>query len=252
LIAEDNPVNQKVARRQVEKLGYRADVVVNGLEALDALSKVSYDIVLMDCQMPLMDGYEATAEIRRLEGIEKHTIIIALTANAMEGESEKCFAAGMDDYLSKPVNVAQLQQTLERWLVPQQNRKDLSDENVNFSVEEVSPPVDIERLRDVSGDDEEQMQELIELYLGQMSENIEKLKAAVEDNNPVELKRIAHTSLGSSATCGMNAVVSLLRDLEQNEYTNLGNEATPLITQVEREFERIKEFLEKSISAVKV
>jgi PAS domain S-box-containing protein len=246
LIAEDNPVNQMVARRQVERLGYQVDIAANGLEALAALSDVSYDIVLMDCQMPELDGYEATAEIRRREGTKKHTIIIALTANAMEGESEKCFAAGMDDYLSKPVDVAALQQTLARWEVSTPDKEARSNVIAEFPVEQAAPPVDIEQLRDVSGDDEELMQELIELYLGQMSENIEKLKSAVRAENPVELKLVAHKSIGSSATCGMAAIVPALRDLERADYdTESLNDAKPLIVRVEKEFECIKEFLEK-------
>jgi signal transduction histidine kinase/CheY-like chemotaxis protein len=116
LVAEDNAANLKVAVRMIERLGYRADVAGNGSEALHALDRVPYDAVLMDCQMPEMDGYEATREIRRAERDGRHVPIIAMTASAMAGDRERCLAAGMDDYISKPVKLHIVAAVLERWL----------------------------------------------------------------------------------------------------------------------------------------
>ena len=115
LVVEDNAVNQKVAARMLERLECRVDVAANGLEALEALERIDYALVLMDCQMPEMDGYEATRHIRRKEGDRQHTPIVAITANAMEGDREHCLACGMDDYLSKPINIDGLRMMLDRW-----------------------------------------------------------------------------------------------------------------------------------------
>ena len=118
LLAEDNPVNQHVALKMLEKMGYRTHAVANGAEAIAALKAFSYDLVIMDCQMPKLDGYETTRQIRDPESTvrNRRIPIIALTAHAMKGDQERCINAGMDDYLAKPVKPDELERVLEKWL----------------------------------------------------------------------------------------------------------------------------------------
>ncbi|MEC4673868.1 MAG: response regulator, partial [Nitrospirota bacterium] len=126
LVADDHTVNQQLAVLILEQMGHRVDVVANGLEAVEALSRKSYDVVMMDCQMPEMDGYAATQEIRRLQCSEIRTPFIDITVNAMQGDRERCLAAGMDDYLSKPIKREELEAVLARWLP---TNKDLSEKS---------------------------------------------------------------------------------------------------------------------------
>ena len=246
LVADDNQVNQKVAVRQLEKLGYRADIAANGHEVLEAFERTPYTIVLMDCQMPEMDGYEATTEIRRREGATKHTTIIAMTAHALEGEREKCVAAGMDDYLSKPVKSEELAQMLARW---QRDSSQVAVESEAVTLQD-SSPVDMVRLLDAAGGDEELMQELVQIYLRQMTEDVEKLDAALAKNAADEVKRIAHTSVGGSATCGMTALVAPMQALEcLGSEGQLAN-AAPLVAHAREELTRTKIFLQERLKLI--
>ncbi len=115
LVAEDNVVNQKVATRMLERMGMRADVAGNGREAVEMTRMIPYDLIFMDCQMPEMNGYEAAAEIRRREGADRRAVIIAMTAEALEGSREQCLASGMDDFVPKPVKLDSLVEALKRW-----------------------------------------------------------------------------------------------------------------------------------------
>jgi CheY-like chemotaxis protein len=116
LVVDDNIVNQKMAVKMLEKLGCTIEVANNGLEAVERVEKSTYDLVLMDCQMPEMDGYEATVKIRLHENSSKHTLIIAMTAYAMQGDRERCLKAGMDDYIAKPIKKESLFKMMEKWI----------------------------------------------------------------------------------------------------------------------------------------
>ena len=116
LVVEDNPVNQTVARKLLGSLGLEVSVAANGLEAIEATSETRFAMIFMDCQMPLMDGFEATAVIRSLEDEGEHIPIVAMTANALQGDRERCLRAGMDDYLAKPVAKSELRRALRHWI----------------------------------------------------------------------------------------------------------------------------------------
>jgi two-component system sensor histidine kinase/response regulator len=247
LVAEDNVVNQKVALRQLAKLGYVADTVGNGREAVETLGAIAYDLILMDCQMPEMDGYEATAAIRERETGARRIPIIAMTAHALEGERAKCLAAGMDDYLSKPVKIEELAKVLANWLPVTPAS---AEEAGTF--EECGdgdlPPVDLERLYLAMGEEPEELQEILELYLGQMERDLQKLNTAIAAGNAGEIDLIAHNCSGVSANCGMVAVVAPLRELERMGREGQLTGAAQRGAEVGREFGRIKIFLQEQLA----
>ncbi len=234
LLAEDNIVNQKVAIRQLQKLGYRADAVANGREAIEALSRISYDLILMDCQMPEMDGYEATAEIRRLEGETRRTPIVAMTAHALTGDRGKCIAAGMDEYITKPVKLEELARVLEFFL-----RTPGADPEGQSGLTTV-PLVDVERMHEMMGDEPVEFQEIANLYLDQMSKNLRQLESAVASGNHVEVELIAHNCAGTSANCGMNAVAIPFRELETVGRNGCLDGAPAFLAQAHRLFEQTR------------
>ena len=248
LLAEDNIVNQKVAVRQLQKLGYRADAVANGREAVEALGRIAYDLVLMDCQMPEMDGYEATAEIRRREGVFKHTPIVAMTANALEGDREKCIASGMDDYISKPVKPDELGSVLERFFTDACESVTIAGD----ASQEVSPPVSLERLHLSMGDDPEELADILGIYMEQMSDSLKKMDAAIASGKADEVSLIGHNCAGVSANCGMDALVGPLRELERMGNARQLEGAATVSAQVSREFERVKLFLQENLEQVAV
>ncbi|MGI8509569.1 MAG: response regulator [Gemmatimonadaceae bacterium] len=235
LVVEDNPVNRRLVLRQLEKLGIDAESVCNGREALDALERNSYSVVLMDCQMPEMDGYEATTELRRREGSHKHTRVIAMTANALQGDREKCLAAGMDEYLSKPLRMADLERALAN-ATTAQLESGLASFPKRGATDVLS--VDVEALREAVGSDDGS-RELIELYLRLTTSDIGRLRAAIDCEDAVEISAIAHSCAGSSATCGIVHLAHLLRRLERMGGTTEMGGAVMLHAEIQEEFARV-------------
>jgi CheY-like chemotaxis protein/HPt (histidine-containing phosphotransfer) domain-containing protein len=273
LLADDNVVNQKVALRLFDQMGYRIDIAGDGMEALEALERKHYDIVFMDVQMPEMDGLEATRRIRESEkalardpNITPPLIIIAMTANAMTGDREKCLKAGMDDYLAKPVRPEAVQAALKRWgpvvkgPALRSGPAGMQPESVvrppgsappppmqsppSLILERTEPPVDVERLAEMAGGDEAGITELIELYFAQTSSQFEQLRAAVQAKAHQEVERVAHKAAGASATCGMNAVVPALRELERQGREGRLVDAATLVAHTFSELERIRAYLQ--------
>jgi len=239
LLAEDNIVNQKVAARQLLKLGYRADVVANGREAIEALSRIPYDLVFMDCQMPEMDGYEAAAEIRRLEGESKHTPIVAMTAHALDGDRAKCIAAGMDDYITKPVKMERLSEVLKFFF----NKGGGQDPVCEAS----APLVDVARMHEMMGHEVVELSELVNLYLHEMDKNLNYLDAAVSSGNHNEVESIAHNCAGTSANCGMTAVTAPFRELEDAGRAARLEMAPASLAAAHKLFASTREFLEQHL-----
>jgi PAS domain S-box-containing protein len=201
LVAEDNPTNQAVAINFLRRRGYRVDVAANGVEAVDAVRRETYAAVLMDCQMPVLDGYAATGEIRRLEGDARRTPIIAMTAHAMEGARDRCLAAGMDDYLSKPLSAEDLDATLRRWI--QATDATVMDRSILRAL-----------VRDIG--DEAIVDEICELFLSEAGPRLEAMERAAADGDAEALRMNAHTLKGSSANVGAVAIASVAGEVERH------------------------------------
>ncbi len=267
LLCEDNVIDQKVALRLLQRMGYRADVAANGLEALAALERQPYDLLFMDEMMPEMGGMDATRAIRerqkqraRFPNYKSPIVIVAMTASAMQGYREKCLAAGMDDYIAKPVGLEDVRAVVERWAAVAARTDEpalaVNPEQVSGSAgRAASPstttappaedaPVGMSRLLDLTSGDPANLRELTALYLSQTQDQLEQLSAAVKAGMAGEVRRLAHSCVGTSATCGMRGLVPLLRELEREGFEEKLTNAAELAQRASEEFERIRLFLE--------
>ncbi len=206
LLVEDNEMNQKIVIKKLEKEGINCDVASSGLEALQVLQKKAYDIIFMDCQMPEMDGYETTRKIREMEGEQQHCIIIALTANAMEGDREKCLQAGMDDYITKPIDFKQLLHMVELYTVARRESADgipaILEEGLQIFLAE-------------SGLEEKDSRELYEQLWAKLPETYEDMKAALDKGDLTLLRSLTHQIKGSTGTLRIQKLYELFLQIEQ-------------------------------------
>jgi len=251
LVAEDNAINQRVAIGLLEKLGYRAEAVANGLEVLKATELVSYDIILMDCQLPELDGYKATTEIRRREAAKEKTgafkpiYIIAMTAHAMPGARERCLAAGMDDYISKPVYI----DTLERILGKAVNRvEDGAGSTEAAAHRNRALTLDTEllqNLRDLrqpgKGDP---FRELVEMFLRETPDRLRQMQVSAARYDAVAMESLAHGLRGCASSIGASRLAELCAEVEEHARTGAIQTATRLLVPVEAEFTEVASALE--------
>jgi two-component system sensor histidine kinase/response regulator len=252
LLVEDNTMNQLVGSKALAKLGYDFDIASNGREALTAIQARSYDAVLMDCQMPEMDGYEATAEVRRIEGGARRTPIIAMTAAAMDGDRETCLAAGMDDYITKPVRLDTIAAALERW-IPRPTSDATATATATATGESISPseniplePLDysqIDLLRSLDDGDGAVFGEIIDQYLTQTTAGRLELARVVGAGDAHGLQRAAHTLKGASANVGATALVAVCDELEMQGRGARIDGAAGLVERFDTEFTRVRQAL---------
>jgi signal transduction histidine kinase/ligand-binding sensor domain-containing protein/CheY-like chemotaxis protein/HPt (histidine-containing phosphotransfer) domain-containing protein len=235
LIAEDNAVNQKVARGTFLKLGHVLDIVDNGAEAVAAWRTGVYDIIFMDCQMPIKDGYEATRDIRRLEG-RQHIPIIALTADAMKGAEEVCLAAGMDDYLTKPLDIGRVQAAILR-------RSGMRPHAMPESMALPQSPVDMPRLLDIADGEDSFTDELIELFIATGDTALADIRKALQCGDWETVGRKAHSLKGSSANIFAHATSAAAARLESAARDGERDQLTQLEQELRQETHRASEYL---------
>jgi CheY-like chemotaxis protein/HPt (histidine-containing phosphotransfer) domain-containing protein len=236
LVAEDNVVNQQLALLLLKKLGYRADVAADGLEALQALEREPYDVVLMDVQMPKMDGLEATRHIHQRWPQGRRPHVIAATANAMQEEREACLAAGMDDYLRKPIHLEELAAALRR--LPGREPP-----GPPRSARVLDPPA-LERLMQTIGDDLGLLATLIDTFLRDVPRLVDGASQGLQQGQADEVRRAAHTLKSNGATFGAMRLSELSRELEALARSGILEGTADLLARIEGEYESVRIALE--------
>jgi PAS domain S-box-containing protein len=245
LLAEDNPVNQRVAVHLLSKLGYAVDVVDNGALAVAAAATGNYDLLLMDCQMPEMDGFEAAAAIRRAEiNSTRHLPIVAMTANALQGDREQCLASGMDDYIAKPIGVARLSEVLVAWLPEEATVSGAAPRAVSSAPTSdlASAPIDMKRLTDLFGDDDTGINELLMVFEQSLPPLRERLKREVSGHGD-GLRSLAHELRGTAANIGALPLAELAGRMEKLAANGNWEEIETLATRIADEFIRTSSFV---------
>lgn len=266
LVAEDNPVNQEVALGMLRKLGFQVDLVADGRQAVEAVLASPYDLIFMDCQMPELDGYKATAEIRSFEqesGMEKPVPIIALTANALQGDRDKCMAAGMDDYLSKPFNRDQIVEVLDRWLLkngsmidstllPAQLTAGQPPSAAEGSVSEKSPidQKSLDNIRSLQIDGAPDiLSQIIQLYLNDTPKLLKKIEEGIASGDATAVQKAAHNLKSSSVNLGALQLSILCKGMETCGRETALEQAPQLLDQIKAQFIRVETVLATEIGA---
>ena len=260
LVAEDNLINQKLTVRMLEKIGYQSDVVENGQEALAALAHGSYALVLMDCQMPFVDGFEATRLIRQREAAVQdsgaddspdthHIAIVALTANAMSGDRERCLAAGMDDYLTKPLRKEDLKRVLDRWISlsvhPQVAHPGDAESRADGMDAEALPVIfDVAAMLRNIGGDRALLEQLVELFLQRYQTMLEAIHSALVGRDQKAVEQAAHALKGTASNLCASEVVLAAGQLEALGRLGTLVEGPTIYTQLEKAMLRLVRLLE--------
>jgi len=250
LLAEDNATNQQVALGILAKLGLSADAVANGLEAIEALKAIPYDLILMDVQMPEMDGHAATRAIRGSSLERRDVPIVAMTAHAMQGDREACLAAGMNDYLSKPVDPQALAAALDKWLPKRTARPGHESHEAAQSAAVVAgqaedsttaPVFDRAALLARLMDDEDLARAVTEGFLEDIPKQIEALQDYLEAGDAASAERQAHTIKGASANVGAEALREIALAMETEGKAGDLEAVRELLPELRARFERLRE-----------